>query len=112
MARNEPGRSEEAQGWRVWYKLAIWRNLRRLILDREPMCRMCASEGQARPADTVDHVQPHKGEWALFIDPDNLQALCGPCHSSRKQRQEARGYDDALGHDGWPIDPQHPVNRT
>jgi 5-methylcytosine-specific restriction endonuclease McrA len=104
-------RSEEAQAYRRWYKRATWARLRLWRLNIEPLCRMCADEGETTPADTVDHVEPHKGDWSLFIDPDNTQSLCARCHSERKQRQEIHGYDDALGADGWPIDPAHPANR-
>ncbi len=104
-------RSETAQAWRAWYKLAVWTRLRGLALANEPLCRMCAADAVATVADTVDHVEPHKGQWALFIDPENLQSLCASCHSSRKQRQERRGYDNGLGPDGWPIDPEHPANK-
>ncbi|WP_457799110.1 HNH endonuclease [Methylocystis sp. S23] len=42
------------------------------------------------PATIVDHIEPHKGDKALFWRHDNHQALCISCHSSRKQSQERR----------------------
>ncbi|PSJ19969.1 HNH endonuclease, partial [Halomonas sp. ND22Bw] len=30
----------------------------------------------------------HRGDEALFWDFDNLQCLCGACHSGAKQREE------------------------
>jgi 5-methylcytosine-specific restriction protein A len=31
----------------------------------------------------VDHIQPHRGNWARFIDRDNLQSLCKSCHDRK-----------------------------
>src|SRR5262245_58464266 len=38
-----------------------------------------------------------------------LQSLCKLRHESAKKREEARGYSTAIGADGWPVDPRHPV---
>ncbi|MEO4040348.1 HNH endonuclease signature motif containing protein [Hoeflea sp. CAU 1731] len=43
-----------------------------------------------KPAKVVDHIIPHKGDRKLFWDRSNWQPLCTPCHSSKKQRQEAK----------------------
>lgn len=61
----------------------------------------------------VDHVRPHRGDWSLFMDSTNLQALCHSCHS-RKTAREDRGFGHApnttqRGCDerGRPLDPEH-----
>jgi len=59
----------------------------------------------------VDHVVPHRGDRALFLDPGNLQTLCPEDHGQNKQRLEARGYSEECGVGGWPVDPLHPANR-
>lgn len=75
-----------------WYLLAIWRKvLRPAQLLREPWCRECAKHGRRTPATVVDHVRPHRGDWALFVDPANHQSLCKPCHD-RKTAQERGGF--------------------
>jgi 5-methylcytosine-specific restriction endonuclease McrA len=51
----------------------------------------------------VDHITPHKGNVSLFWDVNNLQALCVGCHNAGKQSIEVRGYDKAVGVDGWPV---------
>ena len=61
-----------------------WQKARAGFLAKHPTC----SCGQ--PATIVDHVIPHKGDKRLFWDRKNWQPLCTPCHSSKKQRQEAR----------------------
>jgi hypothetical protein len=35
----------------------------------------------------------------------------GNCHVSRKKHLEHRGFDKAIGVDGWPVDPRHPCYR-
>jgi 5-methylcytosine-specific restriction endonuclease McrA len=96
-----------------WYNLAIWhKGLRPAQLKKEPLCRMCAAQGKTVAATVVDHIEPHRGDWDKFTDPDNLQSLCKHHHDSVKQQQERRGYSTQIGQDGWPVDPQHPANRN
>lgn len=38
----------------------------------------------------ADHIEPHRGDEALFWDIQNGQCLCKPCHDRDKQREEAR----------------------
>jgi len=60
----------------------------------------------------VNHRRPHRGDWALFIDPRNHESVCKPCHDSAIQREEKRGLS-CVGVDvtGRPTDPSHPWNR-
>ena len=78
-----------------------------MCLAREPLCRMCKQQGRLTPSNTVDHVKPHRGDWALFTDYSNLQSLCRSCHSVGKQRDENRGFTAGCAVDGMPIDPDH-----
>lgn len=51
---------------------------------------MCSELGLLVPAATVvDHIDPHRGDWALFWDKTRWQSLCATHHSSDKQREEA-----------------------
>ena|SRR6516165_1207981 len=81
----------------------------------QPLCQMCAAAGKTTLATIVDHIQAHKGVWELFAYGE-LQSLCGPCHSGRKQHFEATGHDRgpdfscACDVNGWPLDPMHPSN--
>lgn len=64
---------------------------------------MCLELEDVTPADTVDHVTPHKGDERLFWDPSNIQSLCAPCHSRHKQREERGTARPPIGLDGYPI---------
>lgn len=59
---------------------------RAVFLKAHPHCVMCGA-----PSHVVDHKTPHKGDKRLFWSRSNWQALCTPCHSSRKQSMERRG---------------------
>lgn len=55
-----------------------WQAIRRMVLDREPLCRDCMA-----PATDVDHIDNDNANNALA----NLAAMCKSCHS-RKTRRE------------------------
>ena len=62
-----------------------WDRERADYLKAHPRCVMCSN-----PSRVVDHKTPHRGDKRLFWSRSNWQALCTPCHSSRKQREERR----------------------
>lgn len=87
---------DAVQPWRAWYKTARWQRLRKKIILRDDM--MCRATGQlltgvhpAANSPVVDHIVPHRGDEALFWDPDNLQTVSKSYHDSEKQRQEKSG---------------------
>lgn len=62
---------------------AKWRAYRAAFLRSHPLCAACAELGVVTPATDVDHIRPHGGDWSLFWDRANHQALCHPCHSRK-----------------------------
>lgn len=79
----------QEQIWRKWYMRLPWRDrsgkfgLRADTLRKHPVCNICH-----RVASTVaDHIIPHKGVWAAFIDPNNLQGICKSCHDTKTGRE-------------------------
>ena len=73
-----------------WYSLPIWTDaLRPAQLLREPFCRVCAARGVRTRATVVDHIVPHRGNWARFTDRGNLQSLCKICHDRKTAREQA-----------------------
>lgn len=89
--KDRASRSEEAQAWRWMYGTPEWRDdLRPNQLLAQPFCAECAKAGRRVYATDVDHIKPHRGDWAVFTDRANLQSLCHSCHS-RKTAEEMRG---------------------
>lgn len=93
------------------YKTPEWKAIRAKRLYKERHCRMCAAMGIRTKAFIVDHIKPHRGYRGLFFDYANTQSLCKLHHDGLKQSAERLGYSKGVSDDGWPADPQHPVNR-
>ena len=82
--------------WLSWYKSPIWKAIRRHRLAEEPQCRECAIEGRTVPANRVDHIEPHRGKWSLFMQYENTQSLCLHHHNAHRY-QERSGKSGGLG---------------
>ena len=81
-----------------WYSLPLWTDdLRPAQLLREPFCRECARRGIRTRATVVDHAQPHRGDWGLFIDPRNHQSLCKHHHDQKTAREMAQARRKTAG---------------
>jgi 5-methylcytosine-specific restriction endonuclease McrA len=93
-------------------KQSRWKGLRERQLKAHPLCQCPHHDGRpnAPLADVVDHIVPHRGDFALFCDPSNLQSMAKVCHDSRKQSQEKGGAGFLAGCDesGQPLDKSHP----
>ena len=65
-----------------WYHLPLWRKLRQQVMERDAWtCKACGKPTGA--SGNCDHIEPHKGNWELFVAMHNLQALCQSCHSRK-----------------------------
>lgn len=73
------------QPWRSWFKSPTWKAVKRHRLAHEPNCRCCAQEGLTITATHVGHVEPHSGQWPLFVKYENTQSLC-----ARHYKQQRR----------------------
>lgn len=73
------------------YSTRQWQKLRAEHLRLEPLCRMCQAEGRVTAATVCDHVEPHRGDVALFWA-GPFQSLCKPHHDSQKQREERSSF--------------------
>lgn len=112
--RDQDSRRRKEQEWRGWYSLAIWRGkngLRAQQLARQPLCERHLARGQDVPADTVNHRVPHEGDWEKFIDPDNHESTCKPCHDQVIKAEESRGFVSGVDIKGRPLDRSHPWNQ-
>lgn len=75
----KPDRWGHNKPWRQLYNCKRWKDLREVILHRDPVCKKCG-----RRASTVaDHIKDHKGNIELFYAMWNLQGLCKPCHDEK-----------------------------
>ncbi len=101
-------RSEAAKVYRAWYRTKAWAQARADQLAAQPLCEPCLKRKLIVPATVVNHREPHRGDWSLFINPSNHQSVCKPCHDGPIQQAEHHGYHHGVGGDGLPLDPGHP----
>jgi hypothetical protein len=94
----------------AWYLRAAWLRRRNLHLKHFPLCVFCLEDGRVEVATEVDHVEPHRGDYNRFRL-GKLQSLCATHHQGHKKRMENRGYSNAIGIDGVPLDQKHPIFR-
>lgn len=64
-----------------------WQKLRKRFLLHHPLCNHCSSSDHPVTATQVDHIQPHRGDYKLLNDWNNLQSLCHSCHSKKTARE-------------------------
>lgn len=67
-----------------------WQAIRRMVLDREPLCRDCKA-----PATDVDHIDNNNANNLL----SNLAGRCKSCHSRKTRREmneKSRGTDRSV----------------
>lgn len=74
-----------------------WQQARLEHLYREPLCRACQSAGRIVAATVVDHIQPHKGDHALFWRRSNWQSLCESCHNRKTATEDKGAWHQGVG---------------
>jgi 5-methylcytosine-specific restriction endonuclease McrA len=70
--------------WSALYRSPRWREARAAQLAMMPWC-LCG-----RKATDVDHKEPHRGEAAMFYDPENLRSMCKACHMAKTRQDRER----------------------
>jgi 5-methylcytosine-specific restriction protein A len=58
------------------------------VLQDEPFCRECRSQGRKVLTVDIDHIVKHDGNPLRFWDRQNLQGLCKRCHTAKTTRGE------------------------
>jgi 5-methylcytosine-specific restriction enzyme A len=66
-----------------------WQQARERFLMCHPFCECEQCYGKAVRAEVVDHKVPHRGNYDLFWDESNWQALAKRCHD-RKTRSDSK----------------------
>ena len=64
-----------------------WQKYSKAFLAANPWCALCGAKGIKRVAMATDHIIPHRGDEALFRDPDNHQGLCRTCHAAKSAKE-------------------------
>jgi len=64
--------------WQV-YRIAFFAN---------PENAICKWPDCHSPANTIDHIAPHKGDYELFWDPTNHQGLCKHHHDVKTATED------------------------
>jgi len=65
-----------------------WQKARKWFLKRHPMCECDDCKGQRLPADVVDHIKPHRGDYDLFWDENNWRAMATVCHNRKTAKHD------------------------
>ena len=65
-----------------------WRKARAGFLAANPLCVRCEADGITEEATVVDHIEPHRGDMALFWDRANWQPLCKRCHDHKTATED------------------------
>lgn len=73
-----------------------WDKARAGFLAKHPRCECPDHKGKpnAPPADTVDHIRPHKGDPAVFWDRSNWRPVARACNSRKAAAMEG-GFGNA-----------------
>jgi 5-methylcytosine-specific restriction protein A len=67
-----------------FYQRALWKRIRAVQLQLEPLCRLCRKDGKLVAAEVVDHIIPFSNDDdPLAYDKANLQSLCKSCHNTK-----------------------------
>ncbi len=69
--------SARQRGYSTTYQKA-----RELVLGRNPLCRVCQSQGVTREAVETHHVVPVQADRYLADDARNLLPVCCACHDA------------------------------
>lgn len=65
-----------------------WQKYRKRYLAVHPVCVRCEKMGRITPATVVDHIEPHRGDYDLFWDLGNHQAMCKRCHDIKTATED------------------------
>lgn len=77
-----------------FYQSAQWRKVKKMKLDRDPLCETHLQAGETVAADMVHHMIPIK-KGTKEVDLDFLVSLCHACHNQiETEMEKERNRDD------------------
>lgn len=65
---------------------ARWVRTSKMFLRSHPLCIACLENDVVCAAECVDHRIPHRGNYELFWDESNWQALCLRHHNAKSAK--------------------------
>ena len=82
-----------SQPWKAWYKTKRWQELKLLVHIRDNYTcqrtgRVCGGKYPSPDSPVANHKRPHRGNPALFWDPDNVETVTKAVHDSAIQSEE------------------------
>ena len=92
-ATQEPSVQKQTpqKAYTVLYNSKRWRDLRAVVLRKQPLCADPFKENCHQPTTVADHIVDHHGNQQLFYDYTNLQGLCKSCHSRKTGESHGKG---------------------
>ena len=62
-----------------------WNKYSKQYIKNNPLCVCpeCREKKYPLPSEVVDHIKPHKGDYELFWDETNHQAMAKVCHDKK-----------------------------
>ena len=88
--QKESEHKRSSRPYKKLYNSIQWQQLRKQVLNKQPLCVECLKAKRITPATVVDHIKPHKGNEKLFYDISNLQSLCKSCHDRKTAKEDGR----------------------
>jgi len=71
-----------------WLNSARYRKARKYFLGRNPLCVRTSTPQRPVIATILDHITPHRGDYALFWDQSNWQALSKVAHDKKTSSED------------------------
>lgn len=85
----EKGARRDHASIKTFYSSYEWRKVRyQALLRNGGRCEACGASSKDGATLNVDHIRPVKKYWALRMDIDNLQVLCGACNHGKANWDE------------------------
>ena len=89
-----------------FYKSKEWKKLRKLKIQKDPLCEECLKCGIITPVDCVHHkiwlTQKNITDPSVTLNINNLQSLCYECHNRIHARSSHPRY--IIDADGETVD--------
>lgn len=82
-------RESDNKGLAAFYSSSEWKAMRYEALRLHgAQCQCCGASPGSGVVLNVDHIKPLRAFWALRLDLNNLQVLCGDCNQGKGARHD------------------------